>query len=86
MRYVVPSNLNHITVCMLESLQSRDSVLLIKGTLLWVPFSIVPSLSVPQIFIAYSMKNRGGKSGRKRHYDAFELPAVQYTEPMTVFL
>ena len=29
--------------------------------------SLVPSLSVPQIFIAYSMKNRGGKSGRKHH-------------------
>ena len=32
--------------------------------------SLVPSLSAPQIFIAYSMKNQGGKSGRKRHYDA----------------
>ena len=32
--------------------------------------SLVPSLSAPQIFIAYSMKSRGGKSGRKRHDDA----------------
>ena len=32
--------------------------------------SLVPSLSAPQIFIAYSMKNRGGKSGHKRHDDA----------------
>ena len=33
-------------------------------------YSLVPSLSTPQIFIAYSMKNQGGKSGRKRHDDA----------------
>ena len=26
--------------------------------------------SAPQIFIAYRMKNQGGKSGRKRHDDA----------------
>ena len=32
--------------------------------------SLVPSLSAPQIFIAYGMKNRGRKSGRKRHDDA----------------
>ena len=32
--------------------------------------SLVPSLSAPQIFIAYSMKNRRRKSGRKRHDDA----------------
>ena len=32
--------------------------------------SLVPSLSARQIFIAYSMKNRRGKSGRKRHDDA----------------
>ena len=31
--------------------------------------SLIPSLSEPQIFIAYSMKNRGGKSGRKCHDD-----------------
>ena len=32
--------------------------------------SLVPSLSARQIFIAYSMKNRRGKSGSKRHDDA----------------
>ena len=32
--------------------------------------SLVPSLSASQIFIAYSMKNRRGKSGSKRHDDA----------------
>ena len=31
--------------------------------------SLVPSLSARQIFIAYSMKNRRGKSGSKRHAD-----------------
>ena len=38
-------------------------------TLASVPslISLVPSLSAPQIFIACSMKNRWGKSGRKRH-------------------
>ena len=34
------------------------------------PFSLVPSLSARQILIAYSMKNRRGKSGSKRHDDA----------------
>ena len=32
--------------------------------------NLVPSLSARQIFIAYSMKNRRGKSGSKRHDDA----------------
>ena len=32
--------------------------------------SLVPSLSAPQIFIAYSMTNQRGKSRRKRHDDA----------------
>ena len=32
--------------------------------------SLVPSLSARQIFIPYSMKNRRGKSGSKRHDDA----------------
>ena len=32
--------------------------------------NLVPSLSAPPIIIAYSMKNRGGKSGRKCHDDA----------------
>ena len=35
-----------------------------------VSTSLVPSLSAPQIFIAYSMKNRGGKYGRIRHDNA----------------
>ena len=35
--------------------------------------SLVPSLSARQIFIAYSMKNRRGKSGSKRHDDACRI-------------
>ena len=40
------------------------------GYLLLEKSSLVPSLSARQIFIAYSMKNRRGKSGSKRHDDA----------------
>ena len=40
------------------------------GYLLLEKSNLVPSLSARQIFIAYSMKNRRGKSGSKRHDDA----------------
>ena len=39
-------------------------------TAIGLTISLVPSLSARQIFIAYSMKNRRGKSGSKRHDDA----------------
>ena len=41
-----------------------------KPTLVYYCCILVPSLSARQIFIAYSMKNRQGKSGSKRHDDA----------------
>ena len=38
-----------------------------KPTLVYYCCILVPSLSARHIFIAYSMKNRQGKSGSKRH-------------------
>ena len=57
----------------------REPLLLHADTLMYwrfqlhgttIKISLVPSLSAPQIFIAYSMKNWGVKSGWKSHDDA----------------